>query len=86
VLDSDERELVCPFGTFLRGKYRLDRVLGIGGMAVLCEATHRNQERFAIKMLHAELSLKQDVRARFLREGYAANTVDHAVEPRDRHA
>ena len=77
MLDSDESELVCPLGTVLRGKYRLDRVLGIGGMAVVYAATHRNQKRFAIKMLHAELSLRQDVRARFLREGYAANTVDH---------
>jgi len=77
VQDSDEGVLVCPLGTVLRGKYRLDRVLGIGGMAVVYEATHRNQKRFAIKMLHAELSMRQDVRARFLREGYAANTVEH---------
>jgi serine/threonine-protein kinase len=46
-------------------------------MAVVYAATHRNQKRFAIKMLHPELSSRQDVRARFLREGYAANTVDH---------
>jgi serine/threonine-protein kinase len=46
-------------------------------MAVVYAATHRNQKRFAIKMLHADLSSRQDVCARFLREGYAANTVDH---------
>lgn len=64
-------------GTVLRAKYHLDRVLGVGGMAVVYAATHRNQKRVAIKILHAELSLREDVRARFLREGYAANTVDH---------
>src|SRR5580692_8729612 len=64
-------------GTVLRGKYRLDRVLGVGGMAVVYKATHRNQAEFAIKMLHPELSLNQDVRTRFLREGYAANSVKH---------
>lgn len=34
-MDGDDRALVCPLGTVLRGKYRLDRVLGIGGMAVV---------------------------------------------------
>ena len=40
-------------------------------------ATHRNQKRVAIKMLHPGISMHREVRARFLREGYAANTVDH---------
>jgi serine/threonine-protein kinase len=65
-------------GTVLRGKYRIDAVLGVGGMAVVYAATHRNQAEFAIKVLHPELSLQQDVRARFLREGYAANRVKHS--------
>jgi hypothetical protein len=52
-------------GTTLRGKYRLDRVLGIGGMAVVFAATHRNLKRFAVKMLHAELSIREDIRTRF---------------------
>jgi eukaryotic-like serine/threonine-protein kinase len=64
-------------GTTLRGKYRLDSVLGIGGMAVVFAATHRNAKRFAVKMLHPELSLDASLCARFLREGYAANSVNH---------
>jgi serine/threonine protein kinase len=64
-------------GTLLRGKYWIDRVLGAGGMAVVYKATHRNQAEFAIKMLHPELSLREDIRIRFLREGYAANSVKH---------
>src|SRR5271155_852164 len=64
-------------GTTLRGKYRLERVLGIGGMAVVYSATHRNQKQFAVKMLHAELSIREDIRTRFLREGYAANSLKH---------
>jgi serine/threonine protein kinase len=61
----------------LCGKYRIDGVLGVGGMAVVYAATHRNQKRVAIKMLHPEFAMHEEVRARFLREGYAANTVDH---------
>jgi serine/threonine-protein kinase len=64
-------------GTTLRGKYRLDQVLGVGGMAAVFAATHRNSKRFAVKMLHAELSLQSDIRTRFLREGYLATQVEH---------
>jgi len=46
-------------------------------MAVVFEATHRNQKRFAVKMLHPELSVHEDLRTRFLREGYAANSLHH---------
>ena len=69
---GDER-----LGRVLRGKYRLESVLGVGGMAVVYKATHRNQAEFAIKMLHPELSRDEHIRGRFLREGYAANSVKH---------
>ena len=65
-------------GTVLNGKWRLESVLGVGGMAAVYSAVHRNQSRVAIKMLHPELSLDDGVRTRFLREGYVANTVDHS--------
>jgi serine/threonine-protein kinase len=64
-------------GSVLRGKYRLERILGVGGMATVYRAVHRNGSRVAVKVLHPELSLYGDVRVRFLREGYAANSIDH---------
>jgi serine/threonine protein kinase len=65
-------------GTSLRGdKYRIDALLGIGGMGSVFVATHRNGMRVAIKVLHTELSRVEEVRRRFLREGYLANKVDH---------
>src|SRR5438270_3789789 len=71
------RRVHARVGTTLKGKYRIDAVLGVGGMAVVYAATHRNQAEFAIKMLHPELGIREDVRTRFLREGYAANSVKH---------
>jgi serine/threonine protein kinase len=77
----DDEDLLAAsqqrIGTVLRGKYRIDRVLGVGGMAVVYAATHRNRKEFAVKVLHAELSVRRDIRARFLREGYVANSVNH---------
>jgi eukaryotic-like serine/threonine-protein kinase len=64
-------------GETLRGKWRLDALIGVGGMAAVYSATHRNGHRAAIKLLHRGLGLSASVRARFLREGYAANGVDH---------
>src|SRR5262249_49393791 len=50
---------------------------GVGGMAAVYAATHRNKKRFAVKVLHSDHSRDQDVRARFLQEGYAANHIEH---------
>ena len=75
--DDDLREAKERVGTVLGGKYHIDSVLGVGGMAVVYAATHRNRKRFAVKVLHAELAARRDIRARFLREGYVANSVKH---------
>jgi serine/threonine-protein kinase len=64
-------------GTTLREKWRLDSILGAGGMAVVYAATHRNGTRAAVKVLHTELSLNALARERFLWEGQVANAVGH---------
>jgi serine/threonine-protein kinase len=64
-------------GRLLKDKWRLDDLLGIGGMAAVYAATHRNGKRAAIKVLHPTLAADGAVRARFLREGYVANKVAH---------
>ena len=64
-------------GTVLRGKYTVERVIGIGGMASVYAASHRNGRRVALKLLHPELSIRADLRKRFLREAQAANAVSH---------
>jgi serine/threonine protein kinase len=71
------RQSRSRLGTTLNAKYRLDRLLGVGGMASVYAATHRNGNRVAVKLLHGPLSLDPDIRRRFLREGYVANKVSH---------
>jgi serine/threonine-protein kinase len=76
-MDEQRRRAEARIGKVLRDRYRIDALLGIGGMAVVYLATHRNQKKFAIKMLHPELAMNDEARQRFVREGYVANTIDH---------
>ena len=51
-------------GTTLRGKWRLDALLGVGGMAAVYAGTHRNGSRAAIKILYTGLTVRAPVRVR----------------------
>ena len=61
----------------LNGKWTLNRLIGQGGMASVYLATHRNGKNVAIKILHMAYSFDAGIRERFVREGYAANQVNH---------
>jgi serine/threonine protein kinase len=81
-LERRARERV---GAVLSSKWRLVELIGVGGMASVYSAVHRNGSRVAIKILHDHLAKDEGVRLRFLQEGYAANRVGHpgAVSVRD---
>jgi serine/threonine-protein kinase len=60
-------------GSVILGKYRVERVLGSGGMGVVVEATHVTlEQRVAIKLLNSELAQSHEIVARFLREARIA--------------
>ena len=59
------------------GRWLLDAKLATGGFSVVFSASHRNGSRAAIKVLDTEFTEDEDMRRRFLREGYAANKVGH---------
>ena len=58
--DEVQRIAESRLGRVLRGKYRLDAILGVGGMATVYVGTHRNRKRFAVKMLHPDLSIARE--------------------------
>ncbi len=64
-------------GRVLRGKWTLDRLIGVGGMAAVYEATHRNGSKVAIKMLHPTLMYDTNFASRLVQEGYVANKINH---------
>ena len=65
-------------GTILDEKYRIDRLLGRGGMgSVLAAQDLRSGESVAIKVIHAELPGRApDIAERFAREARAAGSID----------
>lgn len=66
-------ELSVQPGAILADKFRVDRVLGEGGMGIVLAAFHLGlQQRVAIKLLRGALASNGEVVARFLREARAA--------------
>jgi len=72
-----EEFVTARVGRSVDGRYRLVRAVGAGGMAAVYEAHGPAGEVVAVKILHPEMSVRRDVRERFLREGQAANRVQH---------
>lgn len=60
-------------GEVIAGRYRVQRVLGVGGMGVVVAARHQELDTLvAIKMLRSEILMNSDVVARFAAEARAA--------------
>lgn len=65
-------------GQTLDGRYRIENVLGRGGMGVVYRATHIHLDtRVAVKVLHPELVANQSAIERFRREARAAGRIQH---------
>ena len=65
-------------GELVAGKYRLERVLGEGGMGSVWIATHAiTRAQVAVKFLKPEYAKRLDVVHRFIREARAAVAVRH---------
>jgi serine/threonine-protein kinase len=70
-------------GTLLADTYRIEKILGEGGMGLVYEASHlRIDRRYAVKLIHLPLSQREDMRSRFDREARVMSRVksDHVVD------
>ena len=73
-----EEEDIARLGTSI-GNYRLDRILGRGGMGTVYSGEHVYIKKpVAVKVLHPQFARYQEAIHRFLREARAATSINHA--------
>jgi serine/threonine-protein kinase len=82
---SDSELAQRRVGTTLQGKWTLEKVLGVGGMASVYLGRHKIGRLDAIKILHMDIAHSALLRKRFEQEASVVNSFKHkgAVEIRD---
>lgn len=65
-------------GKTFAGMWRIERVLGTGGMGSVLLGRAADGSQVALKVLHPELNAIAEVRKRFLREGFIGNSLGGA--------
>jgi serine/threonine protein kinase len=78
--------MTLEIGQLVDNKYRINRLIGEGGMGAVYEGENvRINRRVAIKVLHAAFTGNSEVMARFEREAQAAGRIgnDHILEVLD---
>ncbi len=76
-VNTDDAGPAARVGSVIKGKWTVDSLLGVGGMAAVYAATHRNNQRAALKILHTDFAREKTICERFLREAYVSNKVNH---------
>jgi serine/threonine-protein kinase len=65
-------------GTLFAGRFRVEEVIGVGGMGTVYLAQHELLKRpVALKVIRADLANSKELNPRFRREARAASRVDH---------
>src|SRR5215218_7127674 len=78
VTEGDNKGVSSPVGTLLDARYRIDAVVGAGGMSTVYRAFDTVLERqVAIKLMHRDIAADADQLERFRREARAVAQLNH---------
>jgi eukaryotic-like serine/threonine-protein kinase len=76
-IETDRGHAEARIGTTIDRSWRLDALLGIGGMAAVYAASHVSGRRGAFKVMHARIANDAQLVTRFVREQSIAAKVRH---------
>jgi serine/threonine protein kinase len=72
---SDNGEAALSNGTMIKDRYRVERLLGAGGMGAVYAARDTIlDKRVALKILHKEIADDENMTARFIQEPRARSS------------
>jgi serine/threonine-protein kinase len=75
---SDDDDSRVAIGSVLDGRYRIDALIGSGGMGRIYRGEHTGIGRaVAVKVLHQDLNRNREASQRFQREAIASGRLDH---------
>lgn len=72
---------ISRVGMTVASRWRLKRLIGIGGLGAVYAASSDDAPDQAVKILHADAAANPEARRRFLREAYIANELGHPDVP-----
>ncbi len=76
--DDEKAQHEALIGQVIAGKFKLIRLLGAGGMGAVFEAEDvLLKRRVALKLMKPEVARNKSMAERFIREGRAANAIEH---------
>ena len=76
--DDDDDDDVFPTGTLVAGRYRVRRLIGLGGFGAVYDAVdERKRQQVALKVLLASVAARSVMRKRFKREAELIRRVQH---------
>jgi len=76
--ETEQAGQYLPPGTLIAERYRIEALLGEGGMGAVYKAQHVHmQKTFAVKVLHRQMTTLEEAVRRFEREAVAAGRIDH---------